>query len=170
MSWLDSINKLRLTRLRALATAALREGDLERAEELNRKALSVTRELSGNGLSAAIYHSNLASIYAAQNRSAEAESHYRTALAVTEQALGKDHVEVTKPLYDLADFLYNNALKDRVEVDDVTEPLSELSDLLYYSAMDDADNTAKTRYLTDAEALYMRATEIEQASEKSRMS
>lgn len=169
MSWLDSLHKLRITRLKSRAVSALRDGDLGRAEELNKKALFITEEVSGNDLSTAIYHTNLASIYAAQNRSTEAESHYRTALAVTEKALGKDHVDVTKPLYELADFLYNDALKDRLDVTDVSEPLVELSDLLYYNSMDETDSPTTTRCLTDAEALYTRANEIERASVRSRV-
>lgn len=135
-----------------------------RAEEFNKKALYLTREVCGSGLPTVTFHSNLASIYAAQNRIVEAETHYRTALEITEQELGKDHVDVTKPLYELADFLYNSALKDRIEIEDVTEPLNELSDLLYYNTMDESDNQTKARCLTDAEALYARAHAIESAS------
>ena len=164
MAWLNSLTRLRLNHLQARAESAFRDGDLYRAEELNKKALHITQEIAGNGLSTATYHSNLASIYATQNRSTEAESHYRTALEITELALGKDHLDVTKPMYELADFLYNNAIKERIEVDDVTEPLSELSDLLYYNSMDEAENPTKSRCLTDAEALYIRAHEIELAS------
>lgn len=169
MSWLDPLNKVRLNRLASLAASALRDGNLHRAEELNKRALHIMRESSGNGLSAAGCHSDLAHICADQNRSAEAESHYRTALEITERALGKDHVAVTKPLYELADFLYNNALKDRIDIDDASEPLQELSDLLYYNSMDETDGSAKTQSLIDAEALYMRATKIEQTSTSSRI-
>lgn len=165
MSWLDSLYKLRLSRLKSRAASAFRDGDLNRAEELNKKALYITQETSGNGLSSATFHTNLAGIYAAQNRSTEAETHYRTALDVTEKVLGKDHVEVTKPIYELADFLYNAALKDRIDIADKTEPLDELADILYYNAMDETDNPSKFRCLTDAEALYSRAHAIEQASQ-----
>ena len=161
MGWLDPLNKLRAKRLGSRAASALRAGDYAQAELLNKKALSIMQATVGDGLQTTTYHTNLASIYAAQNLSAQAESHYRAALDLTEKALGKDHVDVTQRIYDLADFLYNSAIQDRIDVVDITEPLDELSDLLYFSAMDEAGSSSKTHCLADAEALYMRAHQIE---------
>lgn len=164
MGWLGSLHKLRAKRLGSRAASALRTGDYVQAEELNKKALSIMRENFGDTLQTAAFHTNLASIYAAQNLSREAESHYRAALDISEKALGKNHVHVTERIYDLADFLYNSAIKDRIDVADVTEPIDELSDLLYFSVMDEGNNSANTRCLDDAEKLYVRAHEIEQAT------
>ena len=164
MGWLDPLHKLRAKRLDSLSASALRAGDYAQAEVLNKKALSIMQAKFGDSLQTATYHTNLATIYAAQNLSVEAESHYRSALAITERALGKDHVDITERIYDLADFLYHSAIQDRIDVTDITEPLDELSDLLYFSAVDEVDSSAKTRCLADAEALYVRAHQIEQGA------
>ena len=164
MGWFDPLHKLRAKRLGSRAASALQAGDFVRAETLNKRALSIMQERFGDTLPTATYHTNLASIYAAQNLSVEAESHYRIALEISERALGKDHVDITERIYDLADFLYTSAIKDRIDVADVTEPLDELSDLLYFSAMDEINSSAKSRWLADAEALYVRAQEIEQST------
>ena len=165
MSWLDPLYILRVKRLGSRAAAALGAGDYTQAEVLNKKALSIVHAKFGDdSLQTATYHTNLATIYAAQNLSKEAESHYRSALDITEKSLGKDHVDVTERIYDLADFLYSSAIQDRIDVAEFTEPLDELSDLLYFSAMDEAGSSSKTHSLADAEALYLRAHQIEQAA------
>jgi len=73
-----------------LAVTALRQGRLDEAESLERKALEIDRHngSAATALTAAI-HNNLADICLGQNRYVEAEQHYREAIEIWESIMGK---------------------------------------------------------------------------------
>jgi tetratricopeptide (TPR) repeat protein len=83
--------------------AALRLDDLPRAESLVRRALDMApRVLPGRQPLEAAALNNLAQICRFQGRYAEAEQHYREAIAIWEAALGPRHPDTAKGMLNLA--------------------------------------------------------------------
>jgi tetratricopeptide (TPR) repeat protein len=82
----------------------LQKGSYVKAEEVFKQLLDMARERGTSDWEAAAL-SNLGRIYIAMGRPAEAETNYRDALAIREQALGANHPEVAVSLNALAEFL-----------------------------------------------------------------
>jgi tetratricopeptide (TPR) repeat protein len=88
-----------------LAVIALRRGQVEEAESQALKASEMNQlEASPSGWLAAAITSNLAKIRVLQRRYVDAEQNYRDAIAISENALGKEHPETAKACLSLAAF------------------------------------------------------------------
>jgi tetratricopeptide (TPR) repeat protein len=86
-----------------LAAAAIRRGDLDAAESLAGRALEMgARVLPDNHPLRAAALNNLAQVHRFRERYAEAERHYREAIAVWEAALGARHPDTARGMLNLA--------------------------------------------------------------------
>ena len=81
---------------------AYANGSYSDAESTLLLALGEAEAFGSNDLRLAVTVDALARVYETQNRYAEAEPHYRRALAIREQVLGPAHPDVASTLYRLA--------------------------------------------------------------------
>ncbi len=87
----------------AAATKAYQQGNYPEAEKQWAAALKEAEGFGPQDPRLATSLNNLAQVYRAQGRYAEAEPLYKRALAIQEKALGPDHPSVAKSLNNLAE-------------------------------------------------------------------
>ncbi len=81
---------------------ALERGNFAEAERLFKDELAVSRSLPGRAVVMAASYDDLASLYFSTGRYAQAEPLIRRALAIREEAQGKEHPNVVSDLNSLA--------------------------------------------------------------------
>lgn len=90
-----------------LALLYLRSGLYDEVEPLLQKTLLILERRSDYVSAMATVLNNLAELYKAQGKYSKAESLYQKSLAIREQALGKNHPDVTDSLNNLAALYYD---------------------------------------------------------------
>jgi len=153
------------------ATDLHRRGNIERAIEVEKKALELAEKLAGpDHLDVALSLNNLAVFYDAAGRYAEAEPLFGRAQAIREKVLGPDHLEVALILYNYgrhyesqklhaqSEPLFSRALAIREKAlgpdhPDVAVMLDEIAYVRHYQGRD-----------ADAEPLFKRALAIRERS------
>ena len=90
----------------AEAFKSYKDGNLEKAESLFRRALEMIDRTRGHELDAAVVLNSLGLLYVAQARYSDAEPLYQRSLKIRERNLGADDINVASSLNNLA-YLYN---------------------------------------------------------------
>ena len=100
-----SAQQTRWEKLTDAGVKAYQEGRYAEAEKLLSDALKEAEKLGPNDPRLAASLNNLAAIYDAQGKYAEAEPLYKRSLAIREKALGPDHPDVATTLENYADLM-----------------------------------------------------------------
>jgi tetratricopeptide (TPR) repeat protein len=96
---------VRWEKMMSLGEKALQEGRLARAEKYFLEALSEAENSGASEELLAASLNNLAAVYRAQGKYAQAEPLYQRALGIYETALGPEHPHVADTLENYADLL-----------------------------------------------------------------